>query len=121
MTAAPAYTGYAADARRRKEQSRKILPTKAASSLQDVAYEARRELTERRPGARIEEKLPGIGPALDKLAHGKAAGCVVAESLSAAELTAYAAALPAHTGLCLLVLVLRRMDLVWIIRWVRCF
>ena len=58
----------AADARRRKEQSRKILPTKAASSLQDVAYEARRELTERRPGARIEEKLPGIGPALDKLA-----------------------------------------------------
>ncbi len=58
----------AADARRRKEQSRKILPTTAASSLQDVAYEARRELTERRPGARIEEKLPGIGPALDKLA-----------------------------------------------------
>jgi len=58
----------AADARRRKEQSRKVLPTTAASSLQDVAYEARRELTERRPGARIEEKLPGIGPALDKLA-----------------------------------------------------
>jgi len=56
----------AADARRRKEQSRKVLPT--PSSLQDVAYEARRELTERRPGARIEEKLPGIGPALDKLA-----------------------------------------------------
>ena len=32
----------AADARRRKEQSRKVLPTTAASSLQDVAYEARR-------------------------------------------------------------------------------
>lgn len=28
----------------------------AASSLQDVAYEAKRELTERRPGARIEER-----------------------------------------------------------------
>ena len=29
---------------------------RAASSLQDVAYEAKRELTERRPGARIEER-----------------------------------------------------------------
>ena len=46
----------AADARRRKDQSRKVLPMRAASSLQDVAYEAKRKLTERRPGARIEER-----------------------------------------------------------------
>lgn len=44
-----------------------------------------------------------VGAALGKLAHGKIAGFVVVESLSSADLTAYAAALPAHTGLCVLV------------------
>jgi len=55
------------------------------------------------PVYRSESADPAvIGAALAKLAHGKAAGFVVAEGLSPADLTAFATALPAHTGLCLL-------------------